>query len=98
MYDRDLPNHLADHDRIYWIDPIAYGLNALVSNEMTGKIIQCAGPNLVPTGPGYNSTANQACTGVRGAAIGQTAVSGEEYLQSLSYSHVHLWRNIGIVW
>lgn len=84
--------------RIYWIDPIAYTLNALVSNEMYDKIIDCAGPNLVPTGPGYDSRENQACTGVRGATPGQVSVSGEQYLQSLSYDHSHMWRNIGIIW
>ncbi|KAI5235384.1 putative Brefeldin A resistance protein [Aureobasidium subglaciale] len=83
---------------IYWIDPVAYAYNALLSNEFSGKIVPCVGPNLVPNGPGYTSAANQGCTGVRGAPIGATFVTGEQYLDSLSYSRSDLWRNIGIVW
>lgn len=41
---------------IYWIDPLAYGFDALLSNEFHGKIIPCVGSNLVPTGPGYMDT------------------------------------------
>ncbi|RVX71601.1 hypothetical protein B0A52_03785 [Exophiala mesophila] len=83
---------------IYWIDPIAYTLNAMLSNEMFSKVINCAGPNLVPAGPGYGSAENQACTGVIGATPGQVTVSGEQYLSALRYDHSHLWRNVGIVW
>ncbi|KAF7184934.1 ABC multidrug transporter atrF [Pseudocercospora fuligena] len=83
---------------IYWIDPLAYAYNALLSNEFDGKVIDCVGPNLVPSGVGYNSTANQACTGVRGALPGAASLAGTQYLDSLSYSHSNMWRNIGIVW
>ncbi|KAG9514537.1 putative Brefeldin A resistance protein, partial [Aureobasidium melanogenum] len=83
---------------IYWIDPLAYAFNALLSNEFYGKVIQCVGPNLVPSGPSYGSAANQACTGVRGAPIGATSVTGEQYLASMEYSRSHLWRNVGIIW
>lgn len=84
--------------RIFWIDPLAYAYDALVSNELHGTTIPCVGPNLVPNGPGYGSTANQACTGVRGALPGATVVNGDQYLESLTYSHSHVWRNVGIVW
>ncbi|USW53289.1 Putative AAA+ ATPase domain, CDR ABC transporter, ABC-2 type transporter [Septoria linicola] len=83
---------------IYWIDPIAYAFNALLSNEFHDKIIDCVGPNLVPSGPGYDSIANQACTGVRGAPPGAASLTGTQYLDSLKYSHSTMWRNIGIVW
>ncbi|KAF4552880.1 ABC-2 type transporter-like protein 4 [Elsinoe fawcettii] len=83
---------------LFWIDPFAYAYDALLSNEFNGKVINCVGPNLVPSGPGYNPVAGQACTGVRGAVTGASSVTGEQYLDSLSYSHSNLWRNIGIVW
>ncbi|EXM18559.1 hypothetical protein V3481_018957 [Fusarium oxysporum f. sp. vasinfectum] len=83
---------------IYWIDPVAYAFDALLSNEMHGKHVPCAGPHLVPNGPGYASAVNQACTGVRGALPGATSLTGDQYLASLSYSHSHVWRNVGIVW
>ncbi|KAI4824766.1 putative Brefeldin A resistance protein, partial [Aureobasidium sp. EXF-8845] len=83
---------------IYWINPLAYAYNALLSNEFAGKVIPCVGPNLVPNGAGYGDAINQACTGVRGASVGATFVTGEQYLASLSYSRAHLWRNVGIIW
>jgi len=83
---------------IFWIDPLAYGFEALLSNEFHGKIIPCIGNNLIPQGPGYNDSAHQSCAGVGGAIQGNTYVTGEQYLGSLSYSHSHLWRNFGINW
>ncbi|KAI7976856.1 hypothetical protein EIK77_010087 [Talaromyces pinophilus] len=83
---------------IFWIDPLAYAYDALISNELYGTTIPCVGPNLVPNGPGYGSTANQACTGVPGALPGATVVNGDQYLESLTYSHSHVWRNVGIIW
>lgn len=83
---------------IYWLDPLAYGFDALLSNEFHNKIIPCVGPNLVPTGPGYNDSSHQSCTGVGGAIEGMNYVTGDNYLASLSYSHGHVWRNFGILW
>ncbi|KAF9894992.1 hypothetical protein FE257_004616 [Aspergillus nanangensis] len=83
---------------IYWIDPLAYGFQSLLGNEFHDKVIPCVGPNLVPSGPGYSPSDNSACTGVGGAPPGASRVTGDEYLASLSYSHAHVWRNIGIVW
>lgn len=83
---------------IYWIDPLAYGFSALLSNEFHGKTIPCVGPNLVPNGPGYSDAAHQSCTGVGGAIPGAVSLTGDQYLASLSYSHSTLWRNFGIVW
>ncbi|KAI8680958.1 hypothetical protein NCS55_00344800 [Fusarium keratoplasticum] len=85
---------------IYWINPLAYAFNALISNEFSGKTIPCVGFNLLPVGPGYNNTsmAHQSCAGVSGAVPGQTFVTGDSYLQSFSYSLSDLWRNFGIIW
>ncbi|KYK54468.1 ABC transporter [Drechmeria coniospora] len=86
---------------IFWIDPLAYAFDALLSNEFHGKVIACVGNNLIPNGPGFTSSdggGHQACAGVGGAVPGQTHVDGDMYLAALSYSHEHLWRNVGIVW
>ncbi len=84
---------------IFWIDPLSYGFEALLSTEFHGKTIPCVGGNLVPTGPGYeNSQDHQSCAGVGGAIQGQNFVLGDNYLSSLSYSHAHVWRNFGINW
>ncbi|KAG9232537.1 putative Brefeldin A resistance protein [Amylocarpus encephaloides] len=83
---------------IYWIDPMAYGFESLMSNEFHDTPIPCVATNLVPNGPGYLDSAYQACAGVGGALPGATSVTGDQYLGSLSYSHSHLWRNFGILW
>lgn len=83
---------------LFWIDPLAYAFDALLSNEFHNKIIPCVGPNLIPSGPGFMDANHQSCAGVGGAVPGQTYVDGDNYLASLSYSHAHLWRNFGIIW
>lgn len=80
------------------INPLSYAFESLLGNEFHGTIIPCAGNNIVPTGPGYEDTRFAACTGVGGAVQGATFVTGEQYLDSLSYSYSHMWRNVGIVW
>ncbi|KAL0260144.1 hypothetical protein SLS55_005890 [Diplodia seriata] len=84
---------------IFWIDPLAYGFEALLANEFHDQIIPCVGVNIIPGGPGYGTgQGGQACAGVGGAQVGATSVTGDEYLSSLSYSHSHVWRNFGILW
>ncbi|KAK5111516.1 hypothetical protein LTR85_011864 [Meristemomyces frigidus] len=83
---------------IYWIDPLAYGFEALLGNEFHDQEIPCVNNNLVPNGPGYTDSTFQACTGVTGALRGASSVTGDQYLQGLWYSHSHVWRNFGIVW
>lgn len=84
---------------IYWIDPMAYGFEALLGNEFKNTIIPCVNNNLIPNGPGYtNVPNNQACAGVGGALPGATSVTGAQYLESLSYSSSNVWRNVGILY
>ncbi|KAL8734249.1 MAG: hypothetical protein Q9181_003278 [Wetmoreana brouardii] len=83
---------------VYWINPLAYGFEALMSNELHGQTIPCVNQNLIPNGPGYTDLAYQSCAGVPGAVQGATFVTGDQYLQAYSYKHSHLWRNFGIIW
>ncbi|KAK2593083.1 hypothetical protein QQS21_009213 [Conoideocrella luteorostrata] len=83
---------------LFWIDPLAYAFDALLSNEFHGKTIPCVANNIIPNGPGFTNSLHQACAGVGGAVPGQSFVDGDAYLASLSYSHSHMWRNFGIVW
>ncbi|CAK4030884.1 ABC transporter [Lecanosticta acicola] len=83
---------------IYWINPLAYAFEALLGNEFGGTTIPCVNANLVPLGPGYNDSNFQACTGVRGAPLGQASLSGDDYLAGLSYDASNIWRNFGILW
>lgn len=83
---------------MFWINPISYAFDALLSNEFHDKIIPCVGSNLIPSGPGFEDDAHQACAGVGGAVPGESFVTGDAYLGSLSYAHNHIWRNFGILW
>ena len=83
---------------IYWINPLAYAFESLLANELHGTTIPCVGNNIVPLGPGYTDSTYAACTGVRGASRGATSLKGDQYLQSLSYSESHKWRNMGVLW
>ncbi|CBF82934.1 hypothetical protein AN3329.2 [Aspergillus nidulans FGSC A4] len=83
---------------IFWINPLAYGYEAILSNEFHGQLIPCVNNNLVPNGPGYTNSEFQACTGIRGVPAGASVITGDQYLQGLSYSHAHVWRNFGIMW
>jgi ABC-type multidrug transport system ATPase subunit len=83
---------------IYWIDPLAYGFESLLSNEFKDTTIPCANNNLIPNYlPQYQDSAYQACTGVGGARPFDTTVTGEAYLASLSYNPANIWRNVGIL-
>lgn len=83
---------------IYWINPLSYSFESLLSSQFHGKVIQCAGSNLIPNGSNYTDPAYQACAGVPGAVQGATSLTGDEYLAALSYDHSHKWRNVGITW
>lgn len=83
---------------IYWINPLSYGFESLMGNEFHDRVIPCVNNNLIPNYlPQYENTDSQACSGVRGAAPFATIVNGDDYLESLSYSHSHVWRNVGIL-
>ncbi|KAJ5816530.1 hypothetical protein N7447_008763 [Penicillium robsamsonii] len=82
---------------IFWINPMAYGFEALLGNEFHDQVIPCYGPNLIPSGPGYIGEGGQSCAGVVGAMPGATSLTGDEYLAAMSFSHSHVWRNFGII-
>ncbi|KAI2955912.1 hypothetical protein CBS147323_9436 [Aspergillus niger] len=82
---------------IFWINPMAYGFEALLGNEFHDQIIPCYGPNLVPSGPDYVGEGGQSCASVIGASPGVTSLTGDEYLAAMSFSHSHIWRNFGII-
>ncbi|KAF3357286.1 hypothetical protein VD0004_g8799 [Verticillium dahliae] len=83
---------------IFWINPMSYGFEALLGNEFHDTQIDCVGPYIIPSGPGYtDGRGGRSCTRVGGAAPGDTSVTGDAYLAHMSFSHSHVWRNFGIV-
>ena len=79
-----------------YINPVAYGFEALMSNEFYNLEIACEPPYLVPVGP-QAQPQFQSCL-IQGSQPGQTTVNGADYIQTAyNYSRVHLWRNIGFI-
>ncbi|KAJ1984712.1 ATP-binding cassette transporter snq2 [Dimargaris verticillata] len=77
---------------IFWINPIAYGLKALVSNEFKGLLMRCSSNSLVPSGaPQYNNIEYQVCT-LAGARPGTDIIRGEDYIrESFGFKSSNLW-------
>ncbi|KAF9585985.1 hypothetical protein BGW38_010677 [Lunasporangiospora selenospora] len=78
---------------IFWINPLAYGFKALMSNEMRGLEFDCTN-SMVPSGPTYTNVAYQGCT-LPGGVPGNTIVDGSDYLySSFRYSTWQMWYDI----
>lgn len=81
---------------IYWINPLGYSFEAVLTNEFSGRTMECASAQLVPQGPGVDP-AYQGCA-LGGAAVNARTVPGSDYLATTyNYSRSHLWRNFGVV-
>lgn len=79
---------------INYIDPVAYGFEALMINEFSGRNFECT--NIVPAGPSYTNLANNeySCTSV-GSRAGALTVSGDDYINlAYGYYHSHKWRYV----
>ncbi|KAI1853850.1 hypothetical protein JX265_012681 [Neoarthrinium moseri] len=79
---------------INYVNPVAYGYEALMVNEYHNRNFTCA--SYIPdyTGPGAGVVT---CDAV-GAVPGQSFVNGDTYIGSAySYYHSHKWRNVGII-
>ncbi|KAH0596640.1 hypothetical protein MHUMG1_05758 [Metarhizium humberi] len=81
---------------LYYVNPISYAFEAVLTNEFAGRTMECAPAQLVPQGPGIRPE-NQGCA-IAGSHPGNPRVAGSDYLASqFEYSRSHLWRNFGIV-
>ena len=81
---------------LFYVNPVAYIYESVMTNEFVGRTMHCNPSQLVPRGPGVDSR-YQGCA-LTGAQLGSTSVSGAEYLgTSFNYTRSHLWRNFGVV-
>lgn len=81
---------------LYYVNPIAYSFEAVLTNEFSDRVMDCAPEQLIPQGPGIDP-AYQGCA-LGGSAVNARSVSGAAYLQTTySYTHSNLWRNFGVV-
>lgn len=79
---------------IHYLNPVAYGYEALMVNEFHGRNFSCSA--YVPDYADISS-GSVACDAI-GAIPGQPFVSGDDYINSAySYFHSHKWRNVGII-
>jgi len=79
---------------INYIDPVAYGFEALMVNEFAGRDYICS-----VRVPAYGNLADQTqvCSAV-GAQAGQATVSGTSYIEAAyTYYPANKWRNVGII-
>lgn len=84
---------------ISYINPLAYGFEALMANEFHGRQSKCSQNSIIPNGPGYESVSgNSKVCAVTGALPGELTVSGDNYIwATFQYSYAHIWRNLGII-
>ncbi|KAG8414386.1 ATP-binding cassette transporter snq2 [Metarhizium acridum] len=81
---------------LYYVNPISYSFEAVLTNEFSGRTLECSPSQLVPQGPGILPE-NQGCA-IAGSHPGNPQVAGSDYLSSqFEYSRSHLWRNFGVV-
>ena len=81
---------------IYYINPITYAFEGVLTNEFHGRVMECSPQQLVPQGPGIERQ-YQGCA-ISGATLGNPSVTGEQYLSTtFEYTRSHLWRNFGVV-
>lgn len=81
---------------LYHVNPTAYSFEAVLTNEFSNRVMECAPSQLVPQGPGVDP-AYQGCS-LTGSPPNSNSVSGSSYLDtSFAYSRSNLWRNFGVV-
>lgn len=81
---------------LYWVNPISYAFEGVISNEFSNRIMECSPSQLVPQGPDVD-TKFQGCA-LPGAQPNARTVPGSAYLAtSFNYSRSNLWRNWAVV-
>jgi len=81
---------------LFYVNPISYSYEAVLTNEFSDRSMECAPSQLVPQGPGVDPN-YQGCA-LTGSSPGMTTVSGKQYLTAnFEFTRSHLWRNFGVV-
>ncbi|KAI1774233.1 ABC-2 type transporter-domain-containing protein [Hypoxylon cercidicola] len=93
------PQLLADYiwfGWLYWVNPISYSFEAVLTNELSNRVMECAPEQLVPQGPNVLPEF-QGCA-LTGSTPNSRTVDGAEYLKTaFNYSRSHLWHNFAVV-
>ena len=82
---------------LFYGNAIGLGFSALMMNEFRRIDLTCTSDSLVPSGPGYSSIENQACT-LAGSRPGSSIIDGSDYIKAaFTYDPKDQWRNFGIL-
>ncbi|CAK42282.1 hypothetical protein CBS63078_1019 [Aspergillus niger] len=81
---------------LFYVNPLSYSYEAVLSNEFAGRLMDCAPSMLVPQGSDLDPR-YQGCS-LTGSQLGQTQVSGSNYIETAyQFTRHHMWRNFGVV-
>ncbi|KAJ5809179.1 ABC multidrug transporter atrF [Penicillium pulvis] len=81
---------------LFYVNPISYSYEAVLTNEFADRTMDCAASQLVPSGPGAVA-GHQGCS-LTGSSVNQISVPGAQYLTAnFQFTRSHLWRNFGVV-
>ena len=81
---------------LFYVNPISYSYEAVLTNEFSDRLMDCAPSQLVPSHPGAVA-GHQGCA-LTGSGVDQTSVPGAQYLTAnFEFTRSHLWRNFGVV-
>ncbi|OJJ04691.1 hypothetical protein ASPVEDRAFT_807620 [Aspergillus versicolor CBS 583.65] len=81
---------------LFYVNPLSYSYESVLSNEFSDRIMECDPSMLVPQGPGVDPQ-YQGCA-LTGSQLGSTEVAGADYLSTtFQFTRHHLWRNFGVV-
>ncbi|KAJ5441500.1 CDR ABC transporter [Penicillium cf. griseofulvum] len=81
---------------LFYVNPIAYSYEAVLTNEFANRVMECSPSQLIPQGPGVDPK-YQGCA-LTGSTLGESSVTGTQYLTAnFEFTRSHLWRNFGVV-
>ncbi|KAJ5667477.1 ABC multidrug transporter atrF [Penicillium longicatenatum] len=81
---------------LFYVNPISYSYEAVLTNEFSDRTMECAASQLVPSGSGAVA-GHQGCS-LTGSSVDQTSVPGAQYVEAnFQFTRSHLWRNFGVV-
>jgi ABC-type multidrug transport system ATPase subunit len=64
---------------LFYVNPLSYSYEAVLTNEFSNRVMQCAPSQLIPQGPGVDPK-YQGCA-LTGSQLGQAEVAGSRYLE-----------------
>ncbi|KAK0640540.1 ABC transporter G family member 19, partial [Lasiodiplodia hormozganensis] len=81
---------------LYWINPVAYGFEAVFANDFRGRTMACSDDLIVPRGS--NAVSGFQSCAIEGSESNSLLVSGEKYLDTAyQYRPRNIWRNFGVL-